>query len=267
MLVVLAPAAAGALMRPDVAVATAGAFASFCLLSSATYLVNDVRDREQDRRHARKRLRPVAAGELAPLGALRLAAVMAILGVGLAAAVRPSLAPVAIGYLTLTTSYSFWWRHIVVADVLAVAAGFVLRAAGGAAATGVPLSRSFVIVTSASALFVVAGKRHAELGGAFRAPARATLRTYTRRSLRLLLTGAAVLACGAYTWWAFAQPDLAPWRMASMLPFVLWLARYGSLLEGGAGEAPEELIVGDRALLALSLLWAALFVGGVYASA
>ena len=255
-------------MRPDVAVATAGAFASFCLLSSATYLVNDVRDREQDRRHARKRLRPIAAGELAPLGAMRLAALMAVLGVGLAAGVRPSLAPVAIGYLTLTTSYSLWWRHIVVADVLAVAAGFVLRATGGAAATGVHLSRSFVIVTSASALFVVAGKRHAELGrSTLRAPVRATLRTYTRRSLRLLLAGAAVLACGAYTWWAFSQPDLAPWRMASMLPFVLWLARYGSLLEAGAGEAPEELILGDRDLLALSLLWAALFVGGVYASA
>jgi len=255
-------------MRPDVAAATGGAFASFCLLSSATYLVNDVRDREQDRRHPRKRLRPVPAGELAPLGALRLAAVMAILGVGLAAGVRPALAPVAIGYLTLTTSYSLWWRHIVVADVLAVAAGFVLRATGGAVATGVQLSRSFAIVTSASALFVVAGKRYGELGGGtLRAPVRATLRTYTRRGLRLLLAGAAVLACGAYAWWAFVRPDLAPWRMASMLPFVLWLARYGSLLEAGAGEAPDELIVGDPALLGLSLLWVALFVGGVYANA
>ena len=174
----------------------------------------------------------------------------------------------AIGYLTLTTSYSLWWRHIVVTDVLAIAAGFVLRASGGAAATGVPLSRSFVIVTSASAVFVVAGKRYGELGGgALRAPARATLRTYTRRSLGLLLAGAAALACVAYAWWAFVRPDLASWRMASMLPFVLWFARYGWLLDAGAGEAPDELIVGDPALLALSLLWAALFVGGVYASA
>ena len=104
------------------------AFTSFCLLSSATYLVNDVRDREQDRCHPRKRYRPVAAGELAPRGALRLATVIAALGLALAVAVRPMLGLVAIGYLTLTTSYSICWRRIVVADVVAVAGGFVVRA-------------------------------------------------------------------------------------------------------------------------------------------
>lgn len=268
LLVVLAPAAAGALTRPSVLAEAAGAFASFCLLSSATYLVNDVRDREQDRRDPRKRHRPVAAGELAPRGALRLAAVMAIIGVVLAVTVRPALGLVGIGYVTLTTSYSIWWRRVVVADLLAVAGGFVLRAIGGGAATNLPLSRSFLIVTSACALFLVVGKRYAELiRNGPRTPARATLRRYSRRALRLLLTGAGALGCAAYAWWAFALPGPGAWRELSMLPFVAWLGRYRKLLGAGAGEAPEELILGDPMLVALSVVWVVLFTGGVYARA
>jgi decaprenyl-phosphate phosphoribosyltransferase len=241
------------------------AFVSFCLLSSATYLVNDVRDREQDRRHPRKRFRPVAAGELAPRGALRLAIVIAALGLALAVAVRPMLGLVAIGYLTLTTSYSICWRRIVVADVVAVAAGFVVRAIGGGVATDVALSYSFVIVTSACALLIVVGKRYAELvGSGSRPPSRSTLRRYSRRSLRLLLAGAAVLGCVAYASWAFARPGLGTWRALSIVPFVLWLGRYLKTLGAGAGESPEELILHDRPLLALSFVWVALFTAGVY---
>jgi decaprenyl-phosphate phosphoribosyltransferase len=265
LLVALAPAAAGALTRPGVMAEAVCAFVSFCLLSSATYLVNDVRDREQDRRHPRKRFRPVAAGELAPRGALRLAIVIAALGLALAVAVGPMLGLVAIGYLTLTTSYSICWRRIVVADVVAVAAGFVVRAIGGGVATGVALSYSFVIVTSACALLIVVGKRYAELvGSGSRPPSRSTLRRYSRRSLRLLLAGAAACGCVAYASWAFARPGLGTWRELSIVPFVLWLGRYLKTLGAGAGESPEELILHDRPLLALSFVWVALFTAGVY---
>jgi decaprenyl-phosphate phosphoribosyltransferase len=113
-------------------------------------------------------------------------------------------------------------------------------------------------VVSGCALFIVAGKRYAELGAPH--PSRAALRRYSRRGLQLVLTAAAALACVAYTWWALAR---AP-RMLSLVPFVLWLARYRGLLHAGAGEAPEELITGDRGLLALGLLWALLFAGGIY---
>ena len=243
LLVALAPAAAGALTRPGVMAEAACAFRP-SVLSSATYLVNDVRDREQDRRHPRKRFRRVAAGELAPRGALRLATVIAALGLALAIAVRPMLGLVAIGYLTLTTSYSICWRRIVVADVVAIAAGFVLRAIGGGIATGIALSYSFLIVTSASALLIVVGKRYAELAAARRGP-RLGRRcgAYSRRSLRLLLSaGAAALGCVAYASWAFARPGLGTWRELSIVPFVLWLGRYLRTLATGAGESPEELI-------------------------
>jgi len=265
VLVLAAPCAAGVIGQPGVVAEVALAFVAFCLLSSATYLVNDVRDREQDRRHPRKRTRPVAAGELSPQAAVAAAATIALLGLALAAAVRPGLAAVGLGYVVLTASYSLWLRDVVVADIVAIAAGFLLRAAAGAAATGVPLSRWFLLVTSSCAVFLVAGKRYAELGdGGVGAATRSALRGYSRGSLRLLLAAMAVLAGVAYAGWAFTRPEHGPWYELSMIPFVLWLARYAALLGQGAGQAPEELILRDRGLLVLGAVWTALFVGGVY---
>jgi decaprenyl-phosphate phosphoribosyltransferase len=257
-LVAIAPAAAGVLTRPLVLLHLAAAFTAFCLLSSATYLVNDVRDRHQDRLHPRKRHRPVAAGEIRPRGALRLAVPMVGAGLGLALLVRPLLALLGTAYLAVTTGYSIWWRRLVVVDIVAVAAGFVLRAIGGATAAGVGVSRAFLIVIAGCALFIVAGKRYAELGA--RRPSRASLRRYSRPALRLMVTATAALAVAAYTWWAVARGP----RMLSLVPFVLWLGRYRGLLRAGAGEAPEELVTSDPGLLALGLLWAVLFAGGIY---
>jgi len=107
LLVLAAPCAAGVIARPLVAAQVAGAFAVLCLLSSATYLVNDVRDLAQDRLHPRKRSRPLAAGELSPRAALSAAAVLALVGVGAAAAIRPGLGAAACAYLVLTPAV---WR-------------------------------------------------------------------------------------------------------------------------------------------------------------
>jgi decaprenyl-phosphate phosphoribosyltransferase len=236
-----------------------------CLLSSATYLVNDVRDREQDRLHPRKRSRPVAAGELSPGTALRAAAVLAFVGIGSATAITAGLGAVACGYLALTASYSLWLRRVVVLDILVIAAGFVLRAIAGGVATDIYLSRWFVIVTACCAIYLVAGKRYAELREhAGPGPARATLRRYSLGHLRLTLLAAATVATGAYTGWAFTRPSHVLWYGASIAPLVLWLGRYASLIGTGAGQAPEELILRDRTLLALSIAWSFLFLGGVY---
>ena len=265
LLVLAAPCAAGVIDRPQVAAQVAGAFLVLCLISSATYLVNDVRDREQDRRHPRKRLRPVAAGELSPRAALLLAAVLALVGIAAAAAITPGLGAIACGYLALTASYSLWLRRVVVLDILAIAAGFVLRAIAGGVATDIYLSRWFVIVTASCAIYLVAGKRYAELREhAGPGPVRATLRRYSLGHLRLTLLAAATVAAVAYTGWAFTRPTHVVWYGLSIAPFLLWLGRYAILIGAGAGQAPEELILRDRTLLALSVAWAFLFLGGVY---
>ena len=265
LLVLAAPCAAGAIDRPLVAFQVAGAFVVLCLLSSATYLVNDVRDREQDRLHLSKRTRPIAAGQLSPSTALRIALALALVGVTAATAIRPALGAVAFGYLALTASYSMLWRRVVVVDILAIAAGFVLRALAGGVATDIYLSRWFVIVTGSCAVFLVTAKRYAELrehDG--ESPVRATLRRYSPHSLRLTLLAAAAVGGVAYSSWAFTRPTHVAWYALSIAPFVLWLGRYAALVRSGAGQAPEELILRDRALLALSVAWALLFLGGVY---
>jgi decaprenyl-phosphate phosphoribosyltransferase len=267
LLVLAAPCAAGVIDRPLVAAQVAGAFVVLCLLSSATYLVNDVRDVEQDRQHPRKRLRPIAAGELSPRVALRCAAVLALAGIALATAIAPGLGAVGLCYLALTASYSLWLRRVVVLDILAIAAGFVLRAVAGGVATDIYLSRWFVIVTGCCAIFLVAAKRYAELrehSGS--GPARATLRRYSLGHLRLTLMASATIAGVAYTGWAFTRPSHLLWYGLSIAPFLLWLARYASLIGSGAGQAPEELILHDRVLLALGVTWGVLFLGGVYVS-
>lgn len=265
LLVLAAPCAAGVIGHGTVAAEVLGAFVVLCMVSSATYLVNDVRDRDQDRLHPTKRRRPVAAGELSPAGALRAAAVLAVGGIALAFAITPGLAAVAVTYLALTATYSLWWRHIVVLDILAISAGFVLRALAGGVATDVYLSRWFVLVTAFGAVFLVAAKRLAELRDhAGEGPSRATLRHYSLGSLRLTLATAAAGASVGYISWALTRPAHEAWYVLSIVPFLAWLGRYTVLIGAGAGQAPEELILRDRALLALSVVWALLFLGGVY---
>jgi decaprenyl-phosphate phosphoribosyltransferase len=270
LLVLAAPGAAGVLFHPDVPGQVAAAFVAFCLLSSATYLLNDVHDRVEDARDERKRTRAVAAGEISVPLALSTALLLALGGLGLAAIVRPELAAVGAGYLALTGIYTLWWRNVAVADIVAVAAGFVIRAFAGGVATDVPLSRWFVIVTSFGAVFLVAGKRYAELqaaeGSSSTSPRRASLRAYTAPYLRFVMTLAAAVAVGAYCLWAFQRRGHGGslWYDLTILPVVMWLLRYALLVDQGSGHAPEELVLGDRFLLAMSVAWAAIFAGAVY---
>lgn len=264
-LVLAAPCSAGVIFHPLVAAQVVGAFAVLCMVSSATYLLNDVRDRESDRRHPVKRMRPVASGELSPHLALRWAAGLALAGVALGALITPGLGVLACGYLLLTACYSLWLRHVFVADVLVIAAGFVLRALAGGVASDVYLSRWFVIVTAACAVFLVCAKRYAELRAGERGtPGRATLRRYSARGLRAALLGAATVAGAGYVGWAFTRPSHELWYVGSIAPFLLWLGRYAALTSAGAGEAPEDVILRDRVLLLLSSAWGMLFLGGVY---
>src|SRR5262249_30280277 len=122
------------------AVLALAAFAIFCALSGAMYLLNDVADREKDRLHPRKRERPIASGRLSVPVAMVAALVLLVLALGAGVAISWAFAGVALAYAVLLTSYSVWLKHIVLVDVLAVAVGFVLRAIAGAVAIEVEIS-------------------------------------------------------------------------------------------------------------------------------
>jgi decaprenyl-phosphate phosphoribosyltransferase len=268
LLVVAAAGAAGALSHDDVPVRVGLAFAAFCMLASGIYAINDVRDADEDRAHPRKCRRPVAAGELSPRAALATGIGSIAAGLLLSVAIDPLLGLVSLAYVALTVTYTMFWRHIFLLDILAIAGGFVLRALAGGAAAPVSLSRWFILVVTFAALLVAGGKRLSELdrnGGAPR-DGRRVLRHYNLGTLRMILWLSGVGALLAYCVWAFEPSPIAAWRVVTILPFAAALIRYGGLLARGDGEAPEELVLRDRPLLLISLSWLVLFALSVNAT-
>jgi len=182
---------------------------------------------------------------------------------------RPKLALVVAIYVGVTITYSLWLKHEPILDIGAVAAGFVLRAIAGGVAARVPLSNWFIIVACFGSLFMVAGKREAELSllGGDGESHRATLGAYTPSFLRHVRTVASGVTMTGYCLWAFEKAQGssgAIWYELSIIPFVLGVLRYSLLVDAGHGGAPEDLVLGDRTLQILGLTLAVLFAVGVY---
>lgn len=270
VLVFAAPGAHGVLDNREPFVDSVIAFVCFCLAAAGTYFINDARDAAADRLHPKKRNRPVATGAVPVPVAYVGGAVLIAGAIGLAFAATGTLALTVAGYVALTTAYSTVLKHIAVVDLVAVAAGFVLRALAGAAATGVPITEWFFIVTSFGSLFMVSGKRAAEAremgegASEFRSVLAAYSTSYTAY-LRSVTSGAVLVA---YCLWAFEEQALSaaeiPWYQLSILPFVMAVLRYALVLDQGRGSAPEEIVLGDRPLQIIGLAWAIVFGVGVY---
>jgi decaprenyl-phosphate phosphoribosyltransferase len=269
ILVLAAPGAAGVLDQPAAVRDTAIAFVCFCLAASGTYYLNDALDAEADRVHPTKRFRPVAAGDVSVRTAIAGAVVLEVLAIALSFLARPELALVIAGYLALTIAYSMWLKHEAVLDLAAVAAGFVLRAVAGGVAVGVDISPWFLIVAGAGSLFVVTGKRSAEMVelGDDAGDHRRSLDLYSHAYLTYVRAITSSVAILAYCLWAFEESDRVgstTWFELSIIPFVLGVLRYALLLEQGGGGAPEDLIIGDRMLLAIGAVWIATFAVAVH---
>jgi decaprenyl-phosphate phosphoribosyltransferase len=272
VLVFAAPGAAGVLDQAEPLARTLLAFVAFCLAASGTYFLNDARDVEADRRHPTKHRRPVASGAV-PVG-VAMAGGVALLaaGIGLGFAVDPDLGITVAAYAALTTAYSTWLKHIAVVDLVAVSAGFVLRAIAGAAATGVPISEWFFIVASFGSLFMVSGKRGAEVAelgdNGTAAEVRPSLASYTPAFVAYLRSVSSSGVLLAYCLWAFekaAETDTSvPWYQLSIVPFALGVLRYALVLEQGRGSAPEDVVLSDRILQVIGVAWAIVFGLGVY---
>ncbi|WP_150237913.1 decaprenyl-phosphate phosphoribosyltransferase [Nocardiopsis quinghaiensis] len=252
LLVLAAPAAAGALTRPEALLTCAAVFALFCVAASGTYLLNDVHDAHRDRAHPRKRHRPVASGALpvpvaVTTGVLFCAAApLASLPLG-----NLPLSALIAGYVLLTLVYTRHLRDVVVCDLVAVAACHVLRAVAGGVAVGVPLTSWFVIVVSLAALLVVVGKREAELRARGSADAvRPTLRGYTTAYLAQTRTMASGAMIVTYCLWALEQGEgpRTLFHAVSIVPFIMFVLRYNLLVDRGVGEEPEDIALRDRPL-------------------
>ena len=255
---------------PAVATAVA-AFAVFCGLSGAIYLLNDVADRERDRLHPDKRSRPIASGRLSVGAALVAAAALIVVGLAVAAWLSPPFALAAVAYVVLLSAYSAWLKHVVIVDVLVVAIGFVLRAAAGALAIGVAISGWLLICTVLLALFLALGKRRHEVltleEGAVRH--RPILAEYSPGLLDQMIAVVTASTVTAYALYTMSPETVAKFHtslLPATLPFVLYgVFRYLYLLyHCQLGGNPSEIVARDRALLLNTFLWLAVTLAIIY---
>ena len=271
VLVIAAPGAAGVLGEGTALARTTVAFVCFCLAASGTYFLNDALDIDADRRHPTKRRRPIASGEVSVRTALTGGIVLVTAAIALSFAARWQLSLVIGGYLLQTVLYSVWLKHEAVLDLACVASGFVLRTIAGGVAVGVTISPWFLIVAGSASLFMVTGKRHAEMVelGDRAGSHRLTLAMYSREFLSYVRAVASSVTVLAYCLWAFEKSSTVGnpvWFELSIVPFVLGILRYALLLEQGRGGAPEELVLADRVLLAMGAAWALSFALAVHGS-
>ena len=260
LLVGAAPLAAGRLLERQVLISIGLAFVAFCLVSAAVYLINDVRDVEEDRLHPKKRLRPIAAGELGVPAAIAIAAVTGVIGLVLAYYTSTGLGITVTVYVVLQVVYSVFLKHLPVVDLAMVASAFLLRAIAGGVAAGIHLSQWFLLVASFGSLFMVAGKRYSEMKAlGADAGTRRSLTRYSESYLRFAWMLAAVMVLISYSLWAFenrGNPLMGvPWTAISIAPFTLGLLQYALEVDSGNAGEPEEVVLHDHVLQAIGVVW------------
>lgn len=245
--------------HPPAVLSALVAFVAFCALSSATYAANDTLDVEEDREHPTKRFRPVASGEIKPRAALTFAIVLAAIGLGLCFAIGPVVGLSAIAYLLLQAFYTLVLKHLVILDVMAISAGFVIRALAGVAAVHSPVSPWLIVCTGLLTLFLGFSKRRHELAvlGEDAGGHRRNLEDYSVEMLDQMMNimlAATIIAYSMYTF--FVYKSEAENYMMATIPFVIYgVFRYMLLVHRAGGGNPDTLLLRDRPLQITLLLW------------
>jgi decaprenyl-phosphate phosphoribosyltransferase len=260
LLVLGAAVASGRVLESHVLLGCAVAFVLFCAAASSVYLLNDVRDIEEDRRHPTKRYRAIAAGELSPRTAVVVGGALGAAAVTAGFAWSPNLGATLVIYLVAQASYSLALKDQPAIDLALVSSGFLLRAVAGGTAAGLTMSPWFLLVATFGSLFMVAGKRYSEirrLGPA--AGTRRSLEHYSESYLRFIWSMAAGVTVVVYSLWALngvhARPEGLAWGAMSVGPFVLGLLRYAADIDRGTAESPEDIVLKDRHLQAIGAVW------------
>lgn len=250
------------LLDPAALARATAAFLIFCAVSSVVYLINDVADREQDRQHPVKRLRPIASGAISPGGALTCAAALGTTALAAAFWLRPAFGIAAAAYLALFVVYTGSLKHVVVLDVMAIAIGFVLRAVAGGLVIDVHISNWLLVCTMLGALFLGLAKRRHEITllAAGAKGHRKILEEYDPYLLDQMIGVVAAATMVAYIIYC-ASPEThalfgTEWLVLTT-PFPIYgLFRYLYLVHRKAGGGnPSDLLLSDRPLLACVLLW------------
>jgi 4-hydroxybenzoate polyprenyltransferase len=249
-------------------------FGCFCLVSSALYVLNDIRDRAEDRLHPVKRNRPIAAGLVPVSSALGMAALLLLIGLGGAYLLDRGFFLTACAYLVLQLLYTFWLKHVTVLDVIAIGMGFVLRAVAGAVVVHVAISPWLVLCTFTLCLFMGFSKRRCELNALAERPSgdarrhRKTLAEYTPDLLNHMTTLTAGIAVVSFMLYATDKRTLEVFGtnyLVYTLPLVVYcIFRFALLVEHGRVDGPTAVVLRDRPFQLAIALWGAAVLLIVY---
>ncbi len=259
------------LLNADAALRGLAAMAAFCLASSAMYIVNDIRDMENDRNHPKKRNRPLAAGVVAVPTAIVVAVALLTAGLLTAWTLGTPFLTALLVYVALTLSYSAALKNIFIVDVLAVALGFVIRAIAGAVAIHVVFSNWLIVCTLFLALFLALGKRRGEIALLEHDARnhREVLHHYSIAfidQMLVIVAGGALITFTIYTCSPEVVERIGTDKLYMTLPFVVYgLARYLWLVQRNEGGDPSQVLLKDWPTCLSVLLWAATCVAIIYA--
>lgn len=250
------------LMNGPLLLVTIRAFVAFCMISSAQYIFNDIRDLEEDRVHPVKSRRPLASGRMKVGVAIALLVGMGVGGILIAATINLPFLLIAAGYFVLQVLYTLWLKHIVILDVFIIAAGFLIRVIAGGLAIRVEVSSWLLICTILLSLFLALGKRRYELtllqGEA--AQHRPILREYTPYLLDQMISVVTASTFVAYCLYTISPDTVEKFGTKNLIftvPFVLYgIFRYLYLIhQKSEGGTPEALVIRDKPLLLDIFLW------------
>lgn len=273
----------GQVFEPITFIQSTTAFVAFCMLSSSSYLVNDLADFANDRIHPTKKLRPIARGDVSFEVALFTASVLLILGLGLSFSISLAFFYISLLFIVLQYFYSFVLKKKAIIDIVGIAFFFILRAFAGEIATGYHLPIWIMLTVIFLSLFIASGKRRSELSNSGR-KSRVALDGYGKSLLSFYITMFAVCTLISYAMFTFlAQPlqfDGAihnfllknypsaldrKWYMLTLMPVIFGIMRYGQIIfELADGERPERIVTTDIPLIFSILVWGLMMMSILY---
>lgn len=258
-------------------------FIVFCLLSSSSYLVNDLLDIQNDRQHPFKRFRPIARGDVSESTAIALAFSLFIIGLSLSTIINPGFLIISLIFILLQYSYSFFIKKKAVLDIIGIAILFIIRAYAGEIATGYHLPIWIMLTVIFLSLFIASGKRRSELVNTGK-KTRSSLSGYGRSLLSFYTTMFGVCTLITYAMFTFFEEPISfqgpvhqflldnypnalgrKWYMTTLLPVIYGIMRYGQVIfEMQEGERPERVIATDIPLIMAVLIWGVTIITIIY---
>jgi 4-hydroxybenzoate polyprenyltransferase len=276
------------LFKPEYFTTVTLAYIIFCSLTSGVYILNDIHDREEDRKHPFKKKRPIASGELSLSLAWLSALIFILLGIVSAYLLSSYFFVIAVSYLLLNLTYTHKLKEVAILDVMMIAAGFILRVYAGAVVVDLHMNVWFLLTIISLSLFIAVGKRQSErtlLSSGGLSGHRVTLSTYSTRLLDVYTTMFATATWVTYALFAFQQQfattqgDLPiyifsrlprafaaqKWLMITVPVVIFGVMRYLQLVyEQNKGESPERVLLNDKPLLASVLIYGAMIILIIY---